>query len=511
MAEISSYRKVAKNTLFLYFRMMFTMIVSLYTSRVNLAVLGIENNGIYQVVGGLVMFFSFMNGSLSGATSRYLTYEIGRDDIKRLTETFSAALMIHIALSLIILILSETVGLWFLNHRLNIPLDRMHAARVVYQFSILSCMMSVVLIPYNALIIAHEKMNIFAYLSILDVSLKLIICYSLYIIPYDKLIVFGLLITIVSIINFIVYYSYCRSKFKECKFKYTKNQNIIKPILSFSGWDLFGNFSVMARTQGVNIIMNLFIGPAINAAVGFATSVGNAVYSFANNFMTAIRPPIVKAYAQHEYIKMQGLMINASKYSFCLILFLSMPFFFESNYIVTLWLKTPPEYTGIFCALDLFLSTASSLFLPLVFAIHATGRIKFMSIVNGAIWFSTVPLTYLLLWLGASPSSAYIIKIFLLAPVVVSNFHSVKKYIPTFDIRLFLREAVIPSSVVLIIAAIFTSVIHKINIHNDLLRLIVTCISSYFSIILCVWIFILDKSQKRIIHSKIHRIIKYAR
>lgn len=287
---------------------MFVMIVSLYTSRVNLGILGIDGNGIYQVVGGLVTMFSFLNGSLAGATSRFLTFELGRNDIIRLRKTFSAALEIHIILAIIVLILAESIGLWFFNNKLVIPENRFHAAQVVYQFSVISCMISIIQIPYNAIIISYEKMNIFAYLGILDVTLKLLICYLLYIIPFDKLSSYGILMCIVTFINIIIYYLYCHKSFTVTRFKLVNDISIIKPILSFSSWDLIGNFGVIARGQGINIVLNLFFGPAINSAAGFASSIGNAVYSFANNFMAAIRPPIVKAYSQNEYKKMQQLM-----------------------------------------------------------------------------------------------------------------------------------------------------------------------------------------------------------
>lgn len=509
MAEISSNKKIAKNTFFLYFRMMFIMIVSLYTSRVNLSVLGIEDNGIYQVVGGLVTVFAFLNGSLAGATSRFISYDLGRDDLYKLQQTFSASLQIHFFISLLIIFLAETIGLWFLKHHLVIPSDKLFAAELVYQFSILSCVLSILLIPYNALIIAHEKMKVFAYMGIVDVVLKLLVCFSLYIIPYNKLASYGVLIFGVSLINLCIYYLYCKRNFIETKYKWISHFNILKPILSFSGWDLFGNFSVMARSQGINIILNMFFGPAINSAAGFASSIGNAVYSFANNFMTAIKPPIVKAYSQGNIAIMQSLMINASKYSFCLLLLLSLPFFFESSYIVKIWLKTPPEYTNIFCVLDLFLSLFSSLFLPLVFAIHATGKIKFMSIVNGSIWFLSLPLTYLFLYLGFNPTIPYIIKIVLLIPVVISNIYNLSKLIPNFKIKIYLLKAVLPSLCVFIIVVPLTFIIHKLITVNELLRFIVTCISAVIFIIVTAYSFILTKEHRTQLNNKIKYITKW--
>lgn len=507
MAEISTNKTIARNTLLLYFRMMFTMIVALYTSRVNLNVLGIEDNGIYQIVGGLIAMFSFLNGSLSGATSRFLTYELGRGDKQKLKETFAVAFNIHLFVAFIIFLLSETIGIWFLENKLVIPEARMNAARIVYQVSILTTMLSIIQVPFNASIISHERMAVFAYMSIWDVTLKLLICYLLYITPFDRLITYGVLILCVTAITQWIYKYYCFKHFEECCLRMAKDRTIIKQMLSFSGWDLFGNFSVMARSQGVNIILNMFFGPAINAACGFAATVGYSIFGFANNFMTAIRPPIVKAYSVGDYVKMEGLMINASKYSFCLLLLLSAPFIFESSFILNVWLKNPPFYTDIFSVLELMLSLCSSLFLPLVFAIHASGRIKFMSIVNGTIWFMVVPVTYIMLRMGASPIIPYYTKIGLLLFVVLSNLYSVKHIIPVFNILQYLREAVLPSVLMAIIALSLSFIAHKGLYINDIVRFLVTCTVSTISIMGCTYLIILSKEEKLLIKQKVRMLL----
>lgn len=508
LSSLSSNKKIAKNTILLYIRMLFIMAVSLYTSRVNLNVLGIENNGIYQVVGGIVTILAFLNGSLAGATSRFLSFEIGRGDSIKLRLTFSASLTIHIILAVIILIIAETGGLWFLNNKLIIPENRLFAANIVYQCSIVSCLISIIQIPYTAIIIAREKMGAFAYLGIVDVMLKLAICYLLYLIPFDKLIIYGILVTVVSLLNISLYQFYVHKNFKECRFTWIKDMEIVKPILSFSGWNLFGNLGVAARTQGINILLNMFLGPAINAAAGFAGSIGNAVFAFSNNFLTAIRPPIVKAYSQQEFIKMQDLMINASKYSFCLLLIFSTPFFFESQYIVTLWLKTPPLYTAQLCVIELALHLLSSLFIPLVFVIHATGKIKFMSIVNGSIWFSTIPLSFIGLKLGLGPTIPYLIKIFLLIFIVISNIYNVRKLIPSFDIVQYLKKAVVPASILGVITLIPTYFV-SINLKShEFLNLFITTLTSSIIILTTVWLFFLEKGQKKFIATKISTLIR---
>lgn len=501
--EISNNKTIAKNTLFLYFRMMFTMLVSLYTSRVNLSVLGIEDNGIYQVVGGVVAMFSFLNSSLSGATSRFLTYELGRGDKERLSKTFASALNIHIFVAIIVFFLAETVGLWFLENKLVIPDERMDAARIVYQVSIIASMISITQVPYNASIISHEKMGVFAYMGILNVSLKLLICYMLYITPFDRLITFGVLVLTVTILLQMIYRLYCIKHFEECHFKLCRDKTIIKPIFSFAGWDLFGNFSVMARGQGVNMIMNMFYGPAINAAAGFSTTIGMNVMSFSDNFLTAIRPPIVKAYSQGLYNKMEDLMINASKYSFSLLLLLSTPFVFESKFILETWLKTPPDYTDIFCVLELSLSVLSSIFLPLVFAIHATGKIRFMSVVNGSIWFLVVPITYIMLKMGCSPIVPYVTKIALLTFVVFSNIYSTKKNIPEFDVFEYVRRAFLPSFLTLIVVLTVTYWVYIQFDDSSLLRFLIVCITSTITTALSTYFIVFEKNTRQKVNKTI--------
>lgn len=317
MAEeaISSNKRIAKNTIMLYIRMLLSMVVSLYTSRVVLNILGVEDYGIYGVVGGIVAMFSFLNSTMSGATSRFLTYEMGRGDFQRLKETFSSTLVIHIGIACAVLVLAETVGLWFLLHKLVIPVERMNAAFWVYQLSILSMMITVTQVPYNACIIAHEKMEIYAYVEILNVILKLIIVYFLLLTDFDRLIFYAILVLFVSIIIAFIYRFYCISHFSECHFCAKMNSEFLKPMLLFSTWDLYGNMTVALRQQGMNFIMNIFWGIIINAAVSLSNMVQGAVCSLSNNVIMAFRPQIIQKYAQNNYLEMQVLLENAIRYS----------------------------------------------------------------------------------------------------------------------------------------------------------------------------------------------------
>ena len=312
MAEnkLSNNKRIAKNTIMLYIRMLLSMVVSLYTSRVVLNTLGVEDYGIYGVVGGVVAMFSFLNNTMSGATSRFLTFEMGRGDFKRLKNTFSSALIIHLLIVCAILLLAETIGLWFLANKLVIPVERMGAAHWVYQLSILSMAINVTQVPYNASIIAHEKMDVYAYVEILNVTLKLLIVYLLVIGDFDKLILYAVLTLVVSMTIAFIYRIYCIRNFEECRFEWNWNKNILKGLLSFSTYNLYGNFGSVMNMQGTNFALNHFWGVILNSASGIATTVANVVNSFTSNILVAFRPQITKSYAQGDITTFQNLFVN---------------------------------------------------------------------------------------------------------------------------------------------------------------------------------------------------------
>ena len=305
---VENTKRLAKNTIALYFRMLLSMVVSLYTSRIVLNTLGVEDYGIYNVVGGVVAMFGFLNASMSGATARFLSFELGKGNFLRLKKTFSSALIIHIGIALIILIIAETLGLWFLNHKLVIPADRIDAAQWAYQFSILSTLITITQAPYNASIIAHEKMTIYAYVEILNVTLKLLVVYLLVIGNFDKLILYSFFIFTVSTLIALIYRLYCIRHFNECRFHWIWDTSILKPMLSFSGWDLYGNMSVTVKQQGLNMLLNIFWGPLLNSANGVATSVQGAILGFSSNIITAAKPQIIKSYAESNIYRMKTLI-----------------------------------------------------------------------------------------------------------------------------------------------------------------------------------------------------------
>ena len=398
MTDVAANNKrIAKNTLMLYFRMLLIMAVSLYTSRVVLNTLGIADYGIYNVVGGVIAILSFLNSSLSGAGSRFMTFALGQGDLMKQKEVFSTVLCIHYILAGIVLIVGETAGLWFVYNKLIIPDTRMTAALWVYHCSIITTIISIVSAPYNSLIIAHEKMSAFAYISIVEVILKLIIVFVLVYFPYDKLIVYSILIMIIQIIIRFIYNVYCRKYFHESRVKIAWHPKLFKEIASYSGWTINGTLAIVGYTQGINILLNMFFGPVVNAARGIAVQVQSAVITFVNNFQTAVNPQIIKSYAVHDLGYMHELITKSSKIGFYLVILLSFPVMLCIQPILKIWLGVVPDHTNTFVIIMLLACMLEPIKLGLINAIHATGDIKKFQIYEGSSLLTVVPIAYLLL------------------------------------------------------------------------------------------------------------------
>lgn len=408
---IANNKRIAKNTLLLYVRMFLTMGVGLYTSRVILDTLGEEDFGIYSVVGGVVVMFSVLSGSLSAAISRFLTFELGRGDAEKLKRIFSASVTIQIVISLVIVLLVETVGVWFLNTKMNIPAERMQAANWVLQFSALTFTIGLVSIPYNACIIAHERMSAFAYVSILEASGKLAIAFLVMWSPFDRLIYYALLATIVAMIVRLVYGHYCSKHFEECKYRFVWDSDLLKQMFGFAGWNFIGASSAVLRDTGGNIIINIFCGPVVNTARGVAMQVNHAIQSFVTNFQTAINPQITKLYASGNNEKMLKLVFQGARLSYYMLLILSLPVLINTHYVLSLWLVEIPEYTVSFVQLVLILTMCESVSGPLVVSMLATGNIKNYQIVVGGLQMLNLPFSYALLSMGGPPESVLYVAI----------------------------------------------------------------------------------------------------
>lgn len=506
--QSSNNKRIAKNTIALYLRMFLTMIVGLYTSRVVLATLGVEDYGIYGVVGGVVGMMGFLNASMSGATSRFLTFELGRGDKERLTKTFSSALIVHIIIALIVLIVSETVGLWFLCNKLVIPEGRMAAAHVVYQLSIFSAMLTITQVPYNSSIISHEKMDIYAYVEILNVTLKLLIVYLLVIGNFDKLILYAILTLAVSVIVMMVYRIYCIRHFEECHFHWVWDKEYLKPIVSFSGWDLFGNLAVTSRQQGTNFLINMFFGVAYNAASGVASTVSGILGGLCQNILTAFRPQIIKLYSAGNQEESVNLLYNAGKFATILLVLIAIPFSFEMDFIMKLWLKNPPEYASLFCRFMLISGSINMCECAMNIGIHATGQVRKMSIFTSFIYLGALPVIWIAFRMGAQAFFPYVLAIFVCLSNLLIRGWILDQKIEAFGMINFFIKVIIPVAIVTTLTTLCVYPIHN-NMTDGILRCISVIIVDGLIGIITTMFIALNKSQRQKVFvfakSKIHR------
>ena len=405
----TSNKTIAKNTAFLYVRMLVVMAVSLYTSRVILKVLGAEDYGIYDVVGGIVTIMAFLNGALSASTSRFLTFELGKGDLGKLNNTFSASLTLHIGVALIVLLVGETIGSWFLYEKLVIPEERFNAAFWVYQFSIITTMVNFTLVPYNASLIAHENMSVYAYVGLYEATAKLAIVYLIYLSPIDNLIFYALLLMLNTCAIQIFYRIFTSRKYEECHLRLVKDWQLYKTLLSFSGWDMFGGLAVVCQGQGINILLNMFFGPVANAARAIATQVQGGVQMFVQNFLVAVRPQVVKSYAEENVDRMFSLTFSAAKFAYILMLALILPICFEIDFILQLWLGgLAPSETKSFIVIILIIYLMETYHMASLMSYHAIGKIKLGNIVGGTLMISALPLSYVVLKMGAPAYSVFV-------------------------------------------------------------------------------------------------------
>ncbi|MHB9141277.1 MAG: MATE family efflux transporter [Paludibacter sp.] len=408
--DLDNNKRIAKNTLLLYVRSIFVLAISLYTSRVVLDVLGVKDYGIYSVVGGFVALFSIFSAAIAATIQRFLTYELGKGSAASAKDVFSASLNIQFVLAGSILILLETVGLWFLNYKMNIPSERINAANWVLQFSIITFVINLSSVPYNAAIIANERMDVFAFISILEAVLKLLVLYLLKVLLYDKIIVYALLMMGIAIVIQFVYGVYCKKKFKECRYKKVKEKTLYKDMLGISGWVFLSSSATIATVQGMDILLNLFGGGVVvNAAKGIATQVNNAVTQLVNSFMISINPQITKSYAANNQSYLLSLVDRGSRFSFYLMCMLSLPIIFETNTILSLWLKEVPEYTVAFVRLILIYIMIQPFSSLLGTTILASGSVRNSQIVLSILQIMNLPLSYLILKCGYPPYYIYFV------------------------------------------------------------------------------------------------------
>ena len=501
--------RIAKNTLMLYIRMLFTMGVSLFTSRVVLQTLGVEDYGVYSVVGGIVAMFTFLNGGMVSATQRYLTFEIGKDNLPQLKKVFSTSLQIHALISLAVLLLSETVGLWFLYEKLVIPADRMTAAFWVYQCSVISCLVSIMSVPYNADIIAHEKMSAFAYISVLEVVLKLVIVYVLYITPWDKLVSYAVLILSVQLLIRFVYARYCSKHFEESHYHHQIDKSLFKEMFSFAGWSFWGNLAAMLYTQGLNMMLNIFFGPIVNAARGIAVQVQGAVQSFVGNFQMALNPQITKNYAVGHLSQMHTLMFRSARFSFFLLFFLTLPVLLETEYILTIWLDTVPSDAAVFTRWMIGVSLIYTIANPCVIANQATGKVKVYQAVVGCILLMILPISYVALKLGAPAYSVFIVHFCLELVAQLARMLMLRKLID-LPLRAYLRHIYAPVIVVVLISCLLPLYVNHL-MPVGLMRFLAVGFTSVISVGATAFLLGLTKDERFFFYHKALKLLHIKR
>lgn len=443
----SNSKRIVTNTFVLYVRMVIVMSIMLYASRIVLEALGVDDFGLYNVVGGVVALLSFLRTSLTSSTQRFLSYELGRKDKDKLKTVFGNSMTAHILISLIILVSAETVGLWFLNAKINIPEGRRIAANVIYQLSVLSTILNMITVPFNAAVISHEKMSYFALVGVFDAVLKLGSALLLLFLGTDKLILYGVLMTIISFFDLFAYWLYCRVKFDEARFRLTYDSGMFKEIFGFSGWTILGQMAIIGVNYGTNILVNLFYSVAANAAMGIAQQVNGAIMGLTNNFQTAFQPQITKSYASGDIDYMNTLVIYASKISFFLLFIVTYPIMLNIDYILDLWLTTVPQYSNSFSIFFMIASIFTALSTPLWISIFATGHIKRYQIAVSAAYFSDLIIVYVLFRIGLPPITCMIVKAVVNFCVIFVRLFYAKKEVVGFSAVKYLCLAFTPCMV----------------------------------------------------------------
>lgn len=498
----SSNRRIAKNTLLLYLRMLVVMGVSLYTSRIVLNVLGVTDFGIYNVVGSIVTMFVFLRSALGNATNRYIAFVLGKNDYENLKKVFSTCLIVHFFLAVLVVLLCETIGLWLLYHKMIIPPDRMTAALWTFQFSVITIAIVIICVPYDADIIAHEKMGAFAFMSILDVSLKLSIVYLLVILPYDKLILYGLFLFFVQIINSLIYAIYCKRHFEEATVNLKWDGALVKEMFSFAGWNIIGNMAAIGCTPALNVLLNVFFGPVINAARGVAIQVQGAVNGFVANFQLAIFPQITKSYAAGDMKRMHELIISGSKISYILFFCLALPLLLETEEILAIWLVDVPEHTPSFLRIVLFIMILESFERPLHTANLATGKLKLFQTVKGGTLLLMIPMAYIALKFGASAEWVFIIQLAVSFISLLVQLGMISQLI-NLPIREYMIEVFIRSISLSIFSLPIPLLIHSKFQGTGLIILLMKCLIDIIFVIISAYCFGLNSKEKTVVSEKL--------
>lgn len=504
---ISNNKRIAKNTLFLYFRMLLIMGVSLYTVRVVLDTLGVVDYGIYNVVAGVVTFFSFLSGTMASATQRFFSFAIGKEDSESLKKIFSVNLLIYATIAIVALILLGTIGSWFIHEQLKIPAERVEAAITVFYFAVFTFVLTIFTSPFIAIIIAHEDMKIYAYVSVLEAIMKLGVVYLLIFVSWDKLELYGILLFFVAIINMLIYLSICTMKYKECQFRrFYWDKKLMHEIVGFTGWTLFGQLTTVVRNQAVTILLNQMFTPVVVAARAIANNVTSQVNIFSSNFNTSLYPPIIKSYAANNKQEMFSLLFFGSKATFFLMWILALPLFLEMEAVLTLWLKTPPPEAVLFTRLALVEALINSVSLPLTTAARAPGKMKVYELTLGSIQIAIFFIAWFVLLLGGEAYTVFVVAIvanlimFIIRVVIVRNLIGL-------PLNLFFKQVVFPLLSVTVLSSFF-SLFVRIYRADGITFSIITGLISMLLSIGCMYFIGINQTEREKINTLILKRLK---
>ena len=504
----SNSNRVAKNTMFLYFRTLFVMLVGLYTSRVVLQVLGVDDYGIYNVVAGFVSMFSLLSGSLTVASQRFLAFELGKEksDVSRV---FSSTVTIHLALALILFLLLEGVGLFLLNYKINIPSGRIQSANWVFHCSVITFCVNIVSVPYNAAIVAYERMSAFAYVGVFEVVAKLLAVIALYKLKYDSLVLYSVFMMLIALLLRLIYGWYCHSRFRECRFRFMMDKHILMTMLSFSGWNFIGSSASVLNNQGINILTNLFFGVSMNAARGIATQVDNAINTFVSNFMMALNPQIIKSYASNNYDYLNKMIITGTKVAFFLFGIICLPVFVNTEYILKLWLGNVPDSAALFVRLGIIFMLCQNISQCLYTAMLATGNIKKYQIVVGGLSLLAFPAAWVFFKMGLGAEWGYGAMIIFSVICLVARFFLLQEMIPGFRAKIFVKNAILPIVLSTIFVVVFSWIVHSYVAELNPLFFVVESVFCFIISIIIIYFIGLSSFERKCLMEMVQRKIRH--
>lgn len=505
MGLSTSNKRIAQNTLYLYMRMVVMMIIGLYTSRVILNALGISDLGLMEVASSVVAMFTFLNSTLSGGTQRFLTFRLGEGNVVKLKQTFETAMTLHLILAFVILFFAETVGLWYIYNKLNIESGRFHAALWCYQLAIISTLVGIIQVPFNSALIAHEKMTMYAYMTIYSAVFKLLAAYIIQLFPFDRVIFYSTFCFFGSLFATFIYNWYCRKHFEECSFRFGYDKLIFKEMIGFSFWDTIGCLAAMAQGTGVNLVINSFCGTYVNGARGIATQANSWVMRFVDSFLTATKPQITKSYATNDYKRMGSLVCYSGQFGCYLILLLGIPLFIEIEYVINIWLGQCPAHTVAFMRIALFEAFFRTIGTPTITAMHATGHMKELNLSVGFVLLTILPISYLMFRLGSSPELVVLINVIPWIIVPFIRIFLLRKFTNNnFPVNQYIKSTIIKTSLLAVFMFIPPYLVHYYLAGADnLFRLFMVVITSFVSSTIIIYILGLPVNLRRFVKSKI--------